>query len=105
MVIKIMVGEPVVLPPGLAIVRWNEDLSSVGRYYDGVFLKGAETNNEHTWKIRIVDCTDVQIMMRIMAERNTVNGTFELDYLSVLPSEETDSLIPYLPPPPSLDEL
>jgi hypothetical protein len=110
MVIKIMVGEPVVLPRGYVIVWWKEDMSSVYGNYDGVFLKGAEPNKEHSWRIRIVDCMDVQILMRMMAERHPVNGTFELDYLSVLPSaplfDGTESDNPCrLPPPLSLDGL
>jgi hypothetical protein len=111
MIIKIMVGEPVVLPRGYVEVWWKEDMSSTWHCYDGVWSQGGEPDKEHRWRIRIVDCTDVQDLMRMMAERSPVNGTIELDYIAVLTSAplfegtaEADNPC-LLPPPASLDEL
>lgn len=108
MVIKIMVGEPVVLPKGYAIVRWTVDMSNAWFSYDGVFLKGAEPNKEHSWRIRIVDCMDVQAMMRVMTRMNPFQNTFEVEFIRVLPSAhlQKEAENPCcLPPPLSLDEL
>jgi hypothetical protein len=103
MIIEIMSDEPVVLPRGLVVVRWTEDKSSVGRYYDGVLLVGAEPNEQHEWRIRILDCTDVQAMMRVLCKCNPV-GKFQLDYIELLATIKTVAN-PCLLPPPSLDEL
>ena len=80
-------GDNMVIPLGKYTIRYLVDNSKTGRYYDGVWLVGAEDDTVEEIKVSIKDTEDLLCLQRMLSQRTPKDGfRFQIDGVYTPPS-------------------
>lgn len=80
-------GDNMVIPLGKYTIRYLVDNNKEGRYYDGVFLVGAEPDTVNEIKVFIKDTEDLLCLQRMLREHTPKDGFFfQIDVVYTPPS-------------------
>lgn len=69
-------GDNLVIPLGKYTIRYLTDNSKAGRYYDGVWLQGAEEDRMEEFKVFIKDTEDIFYLGQMLNKRRPKGGFF-----------------------------
>lgn len=73
-------GDNLVIPLGKYTIRYITDNSTAGRYYDGVWLQGAEADTMEEFKVFIQDTQDIfWLKLRLNMLKPKAGFFFQLD--------------------------
>lgn len=80
-------GDNLVIPLGKYTIRYITDNSKTGRYYDGVWLFGAEEDKMEEFKVFIKDTEDIFYLRQMLDKCRPKDGFFfQIDGIYTPPS-------------------